>query len=58
MSDNNKKNKFIESKTETLSDVLCSSKNLKSRHIKDLMNGERKKLMNLLILFMQSFVII
>lgn len=27
MSDNNKKNKFIESKTETLSDVLCSSKN-------------------------------
>lgn len=29
MSDNNKKNKFIESKTETLSDVLCSSKNFK-----------------------------
>lgn len=27
MSDNNKKNKFIESKTETLADVLCSSKN-------------------------------
>lgn len=27
MSDNNKKNKFIESKTETLSDVLCSSNN-------------------------------
>ena len=29
MSDNNKKNKFIKSKTETLSDVLCSSKNFK-----------------------------
>ena len=27
MSDNNKENKFIESKTETLSDVLCSSNN-------------------------------
>lgn len=27
MSDNNKKNKFIKSKTETLADVLCSSKN-------------------------------
>lgn len=27
MSDNNKKNKFIESKTETLAQVLCSSKN-------------------------------
>lgn len=29
MSDNNKENKFIESKTETLSDVLCSSNNFK-----------------------------